>query len=36
MIKGVVAVLAMAAAAIAGPAAAQEKGIFLGGSVGYS
>lgn len=39
MKKGVVAVLAIAAAAIAGPAAAQqsnEKGIYLGASGGYS
>jgi OOP family OmpA-OmpF porin len=36
MKKGVVAALALAAAAIAAPAAAQEKGIYLGGSVGYS
>lgn len=39
MNKGVLAALAMVAALIAGPAAAQakdESGIYLGGSVGYS
>jgi len=39
MNKGVVAVLALVAAAIAGPAAAQsndESGIYLGGSIGYA
>jgi OOP family OmpA-OmpF porin len=36
MKKGVVAALAIAAAATAAPAAAQDKGIYLGGSVGYS
>jgi opacity protein-like surface antigen len=38
MIKGAVAVMAVLAAAIAGPAAAQsnEKGIFFGVSAGYS
>ena len=39
MNKGVVAVLALVAALIAGPAAAQgadPSGIYLGGSVGYS
>jgi OmpA-OmpF porin, OOP family len=33
---GVVAALAIAAAATAAPAAAQETGIYLGGQVGYS
>ena len=36
MKKGVVAALAIAAAVIAAPAAAQDKGIFIGGSVGHS
>lgn len=39
MNKGVVAVLALVAAAITGPAAAQgadPSGIYLGGSIGYS
>jgi OOP family OmpA-OmpF porin len=36
MKKGVVAALAIAAGVIAGPAAAQNKGIYLGGSVGYA
>jgi len=38
MKKGVLAALAIAAAAIAGPAAAQrdESGIYLGGTIGYS
>jgi OOP family OmpA-OmpF porin len=30
------AILAIAAAGIAGPAAAQERGLYLGGSAGYS
>jgi OOP family OmpA-OmpF porin len=36
MNKGVLAILGIAAAAIAGPAAAQERGLYLGGFAGYS
>jgi OmpA-OmpF porin, OOP family len=36
MNKGVVAVLAIAAAVFAGPVAAQDPGLYLGGSIGYN